>query len=94
VIIARWSSGQEGQGFNATLRFSGMDTSGLIMKVTSLISNELNMEIKSLHIDTVDGVFTGTIAVHVTDRSQLSNLANLLKGIKGIDRVEREFSKG
>jgi len=94
VIIARWASGQEGQGFNATLRFSGMDTSGLILKVTSLISSELSIDIRSLHIDSGDGVFQGTIAVHVTDRSQLSNLANLLKGIKGIDRVEREFSKG
>ena len=64
------------------------------MKVTSLISNELSIDIRSLHIDSNDGVFHGTIAVHVTDRSQLSNLANLLKGIKGIDRVEREFSKG
>jgi len=94
VILAKWASGQEGQGFNATLRFSGMDTSGLILKVTSLISSDLNMDIRSLHIDSSEGVFQGTIAVHVSDRSELSNLANLLKGIKGIDRVEREFSKG
>ena len=93
VIIARWASGEVGQGFNATLRFSGMDTSGLILKVTSLISRELNIDIRSLHIDSSEGVFQGTIAVHVTDRSQLSNLANHLKAIKGIDRVEREFTK-
>ncbi|MGA1778016.1 MAG: RelA/SpoT family protein [Schleiferiaceae bacterium] len=92
VIIARWASG-ESRGFNAMLRFSGMDSTGLILQVTSLISSDMNVDIRALHIDGGDGVFMGTISVHVQDRSQLADLAQKLKAIKGIDRVEREVSK-
>ena len=92
VIIARWASG-ESRGFNAMLRFSGMDSTGLILQVTSLISSDMNVDIRALHIDGSDGVFTGTISVLVQDRSQLADLAQKLKAIKGIDRVEREVSK-
>jgi guanosine-3',5'-bis(diphosphate) 3'-pyrophosphohydrolase len=92
VIIARWASG-ESRGFNAMLRFSGMDSTGLILQVTSVISSDMNVDIRALHIDGGDGVFTGTISVHVQDRSQLADLAQKLKAIKGIDRVEREVSK-
>jgi (p)ppGpp synthase/HD superfamily hydrolase len=91
--VARWASG-DNQGFNALLRFSGMDSPGLILQVTSLVSSVLNINIRALHIDGAEGVFTGTISVHVNDRSQLTDLAQKLKAIKGIDRVEREFSKG
>ena len=92
VILARWATG-ESRGFNAMLRFSGMDSTGLILQVTSLISSDMNMDIRALHIDGGEGVFTGTISVHVQDRSQLADLAQKLKAIKGIDRVEREVSK-
>ena len=92
VIIARWASG-ESRGFNAMLRFSGMDSTGLILQVTSLISSDMNLDIRALHIDGGDGVFMGTISVHVQDRSQLADLAQKLKAIKSIDRVEREVSK-
>ncbi len=92
VILARWATG-ENRGFNAMLRFSGMDSPGLILQVTSLISKEMSMDIRALHIDGSEGVFTGTISVHVQDRSQLADLSQKLKSIKGIDRVEREVSK-
>ena len=92
VVLAQWASG-ENRGFNAVLRFSGMDSPGLILQVTSLISTEMNMDIRALHIDGAEGVFSGTISVHVLDRSQLTDLAQKLKAIKGIDRVEREFTK-
>ncbi len=75
------------------LRFSGMDSTGLILQVTSVISSDMNVDIRALHIDGGDGVFTGTISVHVQDRSQLADLAQKLKAIKGVDRVEREVSK-
>jgi GTP diphosphokinase / guanosine-3',5'-bis(diphosphate) 3'-diphosphatase len=92
VLIARWATG-ESQQFNATLRFSGIDSAGLIMKVTSLITKDLNVDIRALHIDGNEGIFTGTISVKVSDRGQLVELAHQLKSIKGIDRVEREINK-
>ena len=92
VIVAQWAKNASGN-FNATLKFSGVDSSGLLLKVSQVISNEMNMDIISLHINGSEGVFSGTISVSVSDRRQLSQLATNLRSIKGIDIVEREVNK-
>jgi|TARA_B110000444_G_scaffold46126_1_gene42080 GTP pyrophosphokinase len=92
VIVAQWAKNASGD-FNATLKFSGVDSSGLLLKVSQVISNEMNMDIISLHINGSEGVFSGTISVSVLDRRQLSQLATNLRSIKGIDIVEREVNK-
>ncbi len=92
VIVAQWAKNASGD-FNATLKFSGVDSSGLLLKVSQVISNEMNMDIISLHINGSEGVFSGTISVSVSDRRQLSQLATNLRSIKGIDIVEREVNK-
>ncbi|MDG1880710.1 MAG: RelA/SpoT family protein [Schleiferiaceae bacterium] len=92
VILAQWAKNASGD-FNATLKFSGVDSSGLLLKVSQVISNEMNMDIISLHINGSEGIFSGTISVNVSDRRQLSQLASNLRSIKGIDMVEREVNK-
>jgi GTP pyrophosphokinase len=91
VIAAIWNLGSR-PGFNALLRFSGIDSKGLILKVTKVISSDMQIDIRALHIDGSDGVFQGTVSVNVSDRSHLTDLVRQLKAIKGIDRVDREIS--
>jgi GTP pyrophosphokinase len=91
VIKAVWNLGSR-QGFNAVLRFSGIDSQGLILKVTKVISSDMQIDIRSFHIDGSEGVFSGTVSVHVADRSHLSDLVQRLKSVKGVDRVDREIS--
>jgi GTP pyrophosphokinase len=92
VIMAQWAKNTS-VDFNATLKFSGVDSSGLLLKVSKVISSEMNMDIISLHINGSEGVFSGTISVVVTDRRQLTQLASNLRAIKGIIMVEREVGK-
>ena len=91
VIKAIWNLGSR-PGFNALLRFSGIDSKGLILKVTKVISSDMQIDIRALHIDGSDGVFQGTVSVNVSDRSHLTDLVQQLKAVKGIDRVDREIS--
>ncbi len=91
VIKAVWNRGSR-QGFNAVLRFSGLDSKGLILKVTKLISSDMQIDIRAFHIDGSEGVFQGTVSVHVADRSHLTDLVQRLKSIKGVERVDREIS--
>ena len=91
VIKAEWNRGSR-QGFNALLRFSGIDSKGLILKVTKVISSDMQIDIRAFHIDGSDGVFQGTVSVHVADRSHLSDLVQRLKSVKGVERVDREIS--
>ena len=92
IIMAQWENNTSGN-FNATLKFSGVDSTGLLLKVSKVISSEMNMDIISLHINGSEGVFSGTISVVVTDRRQLTQLAANLRAIKGIIMVEREVGK-
>ena len=91
VIKAVWNRGSR-QGFNAVLRFSGIDSKGLILKVTKVISSDMQIDIRAFHIDESEGVFQGTVSVHVADRSHLTDLVQRLKSIKGVERVDREIS--
>ena len=91
VIKAVWNRGTR-QGFNAVLRFSGIDSKGLILKVTKVISSDMQIDIRAFHIDGSEGVFQGTVSVHVADRSHLTDLVQRLKSVKGVERVDREIS--
>jgi GTP pyrophosphokinase len=77
---------------NAVLRFSGIDSKGLILKVTKVISSDMQIDIRAFHIDGSEGVFQGTVSVHVADRSHLTDLVQRLKSVKGVERVDREIS--
>jgi GTP pyrophosphokinase len=91
VFKSVWNRGTR-QGFNAVLRFSGIDSKGLILKVTKVISSDMQIDIRAFHIDGNEGVFQGTVSVHVADRSHLTDLVQRLKSVKGVERVEREIS--
>jgi len=91
VIKSVWNRGSR-QGFNAVLRFSGIDSKGLILKVTKVISSDMQIDIRAFHIDGSEGVFQGTVSVHVADRSHLTDLVQRLKSVKGVERVDREIS--
>ena len=67
----------------------GLDDVGVIQKITNVISGDLKMNMRSLSIDSRDGIFEGTIMVYVHDREELNNLVNKISGLDGIQKVER-----
>ena len=91
IIAAKWAKGEQ-LGFNAKLVMTGTDRKGLIHNVTRVLSNELNVNIRSFNIEAQDGLFRGTIAVEVSDRSHLTSLTQHLRAIEGVERVDREVT--
>src|SRR5690554_738759 len=89
IMPAKWVDSTQRE-FKAILNISGIDTIGLVNEVTKVISNNLNIDMKSVHFDSDDGVFTGKIIVIVKNRTILNNLMDNLKKINGIDKVSRE----
>jgi GTP pyrophosphokinase len=74
---------------NAVLSLRGIDTVGLVNKVTQIISKNMSVNIKSLAISGDKGLFEGTIDVEVQDRYHLTQLIEKLKKIEGVTSVER-----
>ena len=88
ILKAQWIDSTQRE-FQATLKISGFDTFGMVNSVTKVVSNNLHIDMKSVHFDTHDGTFTGTIVVKVKNKSILDNLVKNIKKINGIDKVSR-----
>ncbi len=88
VIKAKWAS-QQRLAFLAGLRISGTDRIGIVNNVTQLISNELSINIRSITVETAEGIFEGTIRLYVNDTIHLEKLMTKLQTIEGVFKVVR-----
>ncbi len=88
VVKTKWAKNKE-ISFLSGVRIIGLDDVGVIQKITNVISGELTMNMRSLSIDSHDGVFEGTIMVYVHDREELDRLCQRLGNLEGINTVER-----
>lgn len=75
--------------FLTGLQIVGIDDVGLINKITTVISQEFKLNIRSITIGSNEGIFEGSIMVFVNDTEQLDHLIRSLKQIKGITSVTR-----
>ena len=89
VLPAWWVDSSE-QQFNAKLKLSGIDQTGLVNQVTRVISNNMNVDIFKLNFDTEEGLFNGSISVGIKNSVTLDKLVNNLLKINGIEKVTRE----
>ncbi len=88
IVKARWTNQQE-LAFLTGLRITGIDDVGLINKLTTVISNDFKVNIRSITVDSDNGIFEGSIMVYVNDTEHLENLIKRLKMVKGITAVTR-----
>jgi GTP diphosphokinase / guanosine-3',5'-bis(diphosphate) 3'-diphosphatase len=88
IIKATWISSDVVE-FTANLVIKGIDTVGLVNRITQLISHDLDVNIRSININGDAGIFEGSIVVVVRNRVHLQNIINEIKKIEGIKSVER-----
>lgn len=88
IIKAKWTSQKE-LAFLAGLRLTGIDRVGLVNDVTKIISNELKVNMRSIKIETNDGIFEGNIMLFVNDTEHLDTLMKKLNRVPGIVNVTR-----
>jgi GTP pyrophosphokinase len=93
IVKARWTNQQE-LAFLTGLRITGIDEVGLINQLTTVISTDFKVNIRSITVDSDNGIFEGTIMVYVNDTHHLDNLIKKLKQIKGVTSVTRFDSAG
>jgi GTP pyrophosphokinase len=88
IVKTKWAKNKE-ISFLSGVRIIGHDDVGVIQKITNVISGELKMNMRSISIDSKDGVFEGNIMVYVHDREELDVLCQQLVALDGISKVER-----
>ena len=88
IVKARWS-GKGISQYSITLRVVGNDDIGIVNNITSIISKEEKIEMRSISIDSHDGLFSGNLTVQIDDTSRLEALLRKLRTVKGIKQVSR-----
>lgn len=90
ILKARWASvGKDEEEFEAALEISGIDSLGLVSKVTDIVSKQLKVNIKSISFESLDGTFIGKMRLQVSDTKHLEQLMVVLKGIDQYIKVNR-----
>lgn len=88
IVKARWAG--KGQGsYPITLHVVGNDDLGIVNNITSIISKEEHIMLRSINIDSHDGLFSGILTVMVDDTQRLTALIKKLRGVKGVKAVSR-----
>ncbi len=89
VIKATWQS-QKLKERLAVLNVKGIDDMGIVNNITSIISHEHNINMKSISFNSHDGIFDGKIELFVYDTEHLEKLITRFEQIEGVQSVERE----
>ena len=88
IVKARWS-GKGASQYSITLRVIGNDDIGIVNNLTSIISKDERLVLRSINIDSHDGLFSGNLVVMLEDTSRLEQLIKKLRTVKGVKQVDR-----
>lgn len=88
ILQAKWS-GKADSKYVITLKIIGNDDIGIVNNITSVISKEENIMMRSINIDSHDGLFSGNLEINVEDTSKLNLLIKKLRVIKGVKQIIR-----
>lgn len=88
IVKARWAGKGSGK-YPITIHIIGHDDLGIVNNITSVISKEEHIMLRSINIDSKDALFSGILTVMVDDTQELEKLIRKLRTIKGIKAVSR-----
>lgn len=88
IVKAKWSGKGNGQ-YAITLRIIGNDDIGIVNNITSIISKDEKIVMRSINIDSNDGLFQGNLVIQLQDTTRLEALMKKLRTIKGVKQVQR-----
>ena len=89
IVKARWAGKSQGTQYPITLRVVGHDDIGIVTNITSIISKETGILLRSIGIDSHDGLFSGTLTIMVGDTGHLEALIKKLRTVKGVKQISR-----
>jgi guanosine-3',5'-bis(diphosphate) 3'-pyrophosphohydrolase len=89
IVKARWAGKGQGSQYDILLHVIGQDDIGIVTNLTSIISKEEGVTLRSIAINSKDGLFTGNLTVSMGDTSRLEALMKKLSSVKGVKQIRR-----
>lgn len=88
ILAAEWNTHKD-LSFLVYIYIKGIDNIGLLNEITSIISKQLNVNMRKLNIETNDGIFEGKIQLWVHDVEDVKAICNNLRKVQNIKQVTR-----
>ena len=88
IINCKWKSLNSIE-FDTIIEIKGIDSVGLLNKITNIISSHMNVNMKLLNFNSNDGLFYGKITLSVKNNSHLQKVINQIMKIDGVNNVNR-----
>jgi len=89
IVSANWES-HKILSFLALINLSGIDSIGIVSKITKVISDDQNVNMRSINFESHDGIFEGAIYLYIHNTEDLNNLILNISKIKGVHTVKRQ----
>ena len=89
IVNAAWEASSNEQSI-CTLYVSGRDDLGVITNISSLISKENSVTLRSISIDSDAGSFDGKLVLTVKDLESLERIIQKIKNVNGVHSVNRQ----
>ena len=88
IVPVKWVS-HKIMSFLAVIILNGIDSIGIVSDITMIISKESNVNMRTVHFETKDGIFEGMIHLYVHNTADLNNLMMKIASLKGVENVSR-----
>ncbi len=88
IVDAKWDLHKQ-LLFDATIEVQGIDRKGMLLDVSKVISDQLDVNIHKLTISSDNGIFDGTVEIKIHDREDVKVIMNALLEIDGVQEVQR-----
>ncbi len=90
VVKVQWNKSDGMRSFPVDITISGDDTPGLLNSISDVILREFKVALRSITLDTDNGIFYGKLKLMVLDLRHLDSLIARLSKIKGVMHVKRQ----
>ena len=88
IIKTKWRKGQN-IAFLSGIKLKGFDRKGIIKEMMDVVTSQMDLNIRSLNIESKNNVFTGTLMLYIQSVKTLNNLIEQLRQIDQMESVER-----
>ena len=88
IVPVKWVS-HKIMSFLTAIKLNGIDSLGIVSDITMVISKENNVNMRTIHFETKDGIFEGIIYLYVHNTADLNNLMMKIASLKGVEHVSR-----
>ncbi|MBU0764441.1 MAG: RelA/SpoT family protein, partial [Bacteroidetes bacterium] len=89
MIKAEWATEKQASDFLTSIRIIGKDEVGMLNTISSVISNDMKVNMRSLNVRSEGRNFMGEIELLIHDDAYLDVLIRKLQKIKGVQKVVR-----